>query len=908
VRQVDHHGGYTAAAGHALYTARAYPRQYWNQTAFVCEPTGHLVGTFVLERDGADVRSTNPANLLASDDEWVAPIMAEVGPDGHVWVIDWYNFIVQHNPTPRGFETGKGNAYLTTLRDKRHGRIYRVVYGAAPRAKRLDLSRATPDELVATLANDNLFWRRHAQRLLVERGQADVVPQLINLVNDTSIDAIGLNVGAIHALWTLHGLGAMDGSNAEATACLFAALRHPSAGVRRNALQVLAPGDRSIDAILTSGLLEDADAQVRLAALLALSDAPRSAAGQAIAAFLTRPENHGDRWLIDAATSAAATHAGEFLLACSAMTDLNSTLLDVSQIVANHFARTEPGEDATRLLAALAAADSKWAGAVLAGLKAGWPEGHALPLDDHAAVALQQLRQRLSLEDQIQLVGLELRSGSPEAQAHVERLAGSLFEQLENAAQPDSKRIEAAEMLIALQPNNAETAARLVDLASPQSTSELSAAIVRALANSRARGLGALVIERLNTFTPATREAVFELLLSRPSRTDALLDGLEGGRIHISELSLAQRRRLTEYPDRPVRIRANAILDKGEQAVNTDRQQVLSEYADLAHATGSAGTGKAVFTKQCANCHTFRGEGAAVGPDLTGMAVLGKEELLVHILDPSRDVEGNYHSYSVVLNDGRVLSGMLAGESAASIELIDDQAQRRQVLREDIEELTRSGKSVMPDGFEKLLTRTEFSDLLEFLTERTQFVPLDLGRVATTSSAAAELQAAESSRDGGAATWGLEPFAGVPFYRIDPQAGRVRNVVELRSRRRDQTSGLPSSVELPCRMAAKAIHFLAADNELTPGPPGRGPAFLLVRLHYADGATEDHPIASSALPGNIGALAARNEPQPSASLNEQPFYYFKIEPKNETVIQAVELAAGFGGATPAILAVTAEQL
>jgi hypothetical protein len=82
VRQVDFHGGYTAAAGHALYTARAYPKEYWNRTAFVTEPTGHIVGTFVLEPNGADFKSNNTFNLLASDDEWTAPIMAEVGPDG----------------------------------------------------------------------------------------------------------------------------------------------------------------------------------------------------------------------------------------------------------------------------------------------------------------------------------------------------------------------------------------------------------------------------------------------------------------------------------------------------------------------------------------------------------------------------------------------------------------------------------------------------------------------------------------------------------------------------------------------------------------------------------------------------------------------------------------------------------
>ncbi len=113
VRQVDYHGGFTAAAGHALYTARTYPRHYWNQTAFVAEPTGHLVATFTLERQGSDFADYYGWNLVASDDEWTAPISAEVGPDGHVWVIDWYNYIVQHNPTPQGFKTGRGNAYET---------------------------------------------------------------------------------------------------------------------------------------------------------------------------------------------------------------------------------------------------------------------------------------------------------------------------------------------------------------------------------------------------------------------------------------------------------------------------------------------------------------------------------------------------------------------------------------------------------------------------------------------------------------------------------------------------------------------------------------------------------------------------------------------------------------------------
>ncbi len=169
------------AAGHALYTARAYPREWWNRLAFVCEPTGHLIGAFVLNRDGAGYKSTSPFNLLASDDEWAAPIMAEVGPDGMMWVSDWYNYIVQHNPTPHGFETGRGNAYESDLRDKKHGRIYRVVYKGQPEeipaaakkaleaAKAKDFAKSN-DALIQLLAHPTMRWRLNAQHLLIQRG------------------------------------------------------------------------------------------------------------------------------------------------------------------------------------------------------------------------------------------------------------------------------------------------------------------------------------------------------------------------------------------------------------------------------------------------------------------------------------------------------------------------------------------------------------------------------------------------------------------------------------------------------------------------------------------------------------------------------------------------------------------
>src|SRR5205085_3626515 len=148
------------------------------QVQFVAEPTGHLLGKFQLQRRGADFVAHNGRSFLASDDEWTAPICAEVGPDGALWVIDWYNYVVQHNPTPNGFRTGKGNAYETGLRDKTHGRIYRMTYEHSTPAKPLSLVDASGEKLVETLRDDNLLWRMTAQRLLVERGTTDVVPAL----------------------------------------------------------------------------------------------------------------------------------------------------------------------------------------------------------------------------------------------------------------------------------------------------------------------------------------------------------------------------------------------------------------------------------------------------------------------------------------------------------------------------------------------------------------------------------------------------------------------------------------------------------------------------------------------------------------------------------------------------------
>ncbi|MEJ2477810.1 MAG: ThuA domain-containing protein, partial [Desulfobacterales bacterium] len=314
-RQVDVFGGFTAAAGHHFYTAADYPEAYHDRIALVCEPTGGLVHAAIIEPQGAGFEERDGWNLLAGADEWVSPVEAKVGPDGQVWVADWYNFIVQHNPTPTpergGFEgeNGAGNAYINPLRDKAHGRIWRVVYDEGEGKNPIQgLDPDNADGLVAALASDNRFWRMTAQRLLVERGQTDVIPQLLIWMGSRSAMA------ALHALWTLEGLDAIKRPNVRTE--VIQALEHPAPAVRKAAIQIASQhGLIRLDDLMAR-LGEEDSPRVQLAILLAITDQPASReTGDALYTYSQQNGVEDDPYLAKALYVAASKHREGFVAA-----------------------------------------------------------------------------------------------------------------------------------------------------------------------------------------------------------------------------------------------------------------------------------------------------------------------------------------------------------------------------------------------------------------------------------------------------------------------------------------------------------------------------------------------------------------------------------------------------------------
>jgi len=335
LRQVDVIGGFTAAAGHHLYTARNFPKEYWNRIAFVNEPTVRLTHKAIIEPDGAGFTEKDGWNFMASSDEWFGPVQAEVGPDGAVWIADWYNFIIQHNDfverqspvkfilpnTEQPQERGQGNAMVSPIRDTNHGRIYRVVYKKAKSDAPIKLSVEDLPGLLAALESDNMFWRMTAQRLLVESKNKAAIPGLYKIIDNQKVDEIGLNSPAVHALWTLQGLGALDGSNAEAVQVAIKALSHPAAGVRKAAVEVLPKNQQAIDAIQASGIINDSDLNTRKSALLAITTfSPSEELGQLVYEASLVPENAEDDWITKALFAAAIAHEDGFLSAANKST------------------------------------------------------------------------------------------------------------------------------------------------------------------------------------------------------------------------------------------------------------------------------------------------------------------------------------------------------------------------------------------------------------------------------------------------------------------------------------------------------------------------------------------------------------------------------------------------------------
>ena len=279
--------GISAVSGSDFYTARLLPQRYWNRFQFACEGMSGLCNMDSLSVSGSSWNSnrlfpSNNAstdrwpNIFASSDAWSAPLMVRTGPDGALWVLDFYNYIFLHNPA----QPATNGAFRHPLRYKTRSRIYRILPTAGATDPILNLTNASTSQLVATLFNSNMVWRLHAQRLLIEKGYTTELGTLLENILTTrrQIDAVELDAPVIHAIWTLQGLRQFESNPTRWDPILKNLLLHPAWTVRRNVLLAMPSTEATYAAIREQCAVNDVHAHVRLQALEKLSATPASGA------------------------------------------------------------------------------------------------------------------------------------------------------------------------------------------------------------------------------------------------------------------------------------------------------------------------------------------------------------------------------------------------------------------------------------------------------------------------------------------------------------------------------------------------------------------------------------------------------------------------------------------------------
>ena len=236
---------------------------------------------------------------------------------------------------------------------------------------------------------------------------------------------------------------------------------------------------------------------------------------------------------------------------------------------------------------------------------------------------------------------------------------------------------------------------------------------MRELASENDPAVTAALIRNFEAATPVVREAILEACFARTDRLPAVVDALESGVLPASACTAMQRTALERHPDATLGRRAHAQFAK--LVANVDGQ--IAEYSQALARPRDRARGAALFKQHCGVCHQAHGLGVVVGPSLTAEAQQPEQTLLLSILAPSAQISGGYTSYTLVTTGGQVFTGLLAAETASSVTLKQQEGKTRTVLRKDIEELSASPVSLMPDSLARVLTSQDVADILAWLRD-----------------------------------------------------------------------------------------------------------------------------------------------------------------------------------------------
>jgi putative membrane-bound dehydrogenase-like protein len=701
-------GRVTAACGLGIYRDQYLGAEYFGN-AFTCEPVNNVVHRQVLTPEGVTYRGERSANeqdreFLASSDPWFRPVQARTGPEGALWIVDMYRYVIEH---PRWIPP-ESLEQLDVRAGADRGRIYRIVRRDAPPRRPVSLQGLSAPELVDAIDSPNGPQRDLAlQSLVWQQASAsrDVPASGIPASLATQLEGLLQRAGSE---WTrLSALVALDQLRALRVTHLQTALQDRSPAVRRHAVRLASndppshlPPDTSpaLTAELRRAVLDlidsnDAnytDQAVRMQVAISLAGYPVQETANALASLLRQAETP-----IQQAAVLSSLHADNLPAVVSAS-------LSVPRVLPAHFL------DNLRELAVQAAfhrSDTSLSAI------ADWMERREDLADVdrwRIGAACFEGRARAGATDQ------------PLPAPLLQALAASLTSARQTLAQPAAplETRRAAVRLLGVSELEQEANRReLLLCLGGQYGADLVTECIAALESQSSAEICEQILRALPEASPRTAELLVSALLQRTAWTARLLDQLEENAqpapLPRSLLGAADIGRLRQHEDETIRRRAEQRF--ADRPISSLDQ--LDKYLQALQSPGEASRGREVFVRHCAGCHRWKDQGQAVGPDLASYQQKPAEAIVIAVLDPNQAIDPRYVNYNATTVDGRTFSGIIQQETATALTLADGKREPVTLARPQIDYLQRTGLSLMPSGLAAEITPAAMADLIAYLQQ-----------------------------------------------------------------------------------------------------------------------------------------------------------------------------------------------
>jgi putative membrane-bound dehydrogenase-like protein len=693
-------GYFTGATGVTIYRGDACPEL--RGQAFIGDVGSNLVSRKKLvPTDGVLLRGERldqGKEFLASTDIWFRPAQFANAPDGTLYVLDVCREVIEHPDSLP--DVIKQHLDLTSGRDR--GRIYRVIPDGYKQKPVPQLGKMTTAELVKLLEHKNAWHRETASRLLYERQDKEALRALHAL-------AEGRGEGKVSAATRLHALYALRsiGDDAELGSSLAAMFSwrddQPWHGIEPivyvHALKLLESNPIHLANIGWLPRFVDkevaANPAVRLQTALSFGQSGDQTIRDHVPDHVAAEFRVGaaDEYHRAALMAAAQDQIGALFWKMVSdpidreqlkRRDIQNTLRALGRAAASRRESDQLPQIVKAIDAILIDNGKAAAREAILGIMSGLPKS-----DPDAAKRVLTGRTASFMEDLFK---------------EARQAAGDL-------SRPIAERVEAVRTLET--GPLVETRELLSNCLAGREAQEVQLAAIASLDAHSEAEVGDVLTKAWPRLTPRVRAAAIDVLLSRPNRALAFLAAIDAGKIPATDLDATRLKRLQASKDAKVKALANAIA---KRSTLSPRNDVIASYKKALDLKGDREKGKAIFTQTCATCHKLENIGTEIGPNLAAMQSRGAEAILVNVLDPNREVNGQYVEYVVDTKDGRTISGLLSSETSAAVTLLKPGGQKETVARNEIEKLRGTGQSLMPEGLERQIPDPQqMADLIAYL-------------------------------------------------------------------------------------------------------------------------------------------------------------------------------------------------